>query len=159
MRTPSFSNLFYKWRLIIALFFAAAILFLQSCRKDAPAPTIDLLQQYFEENILNRDFRVSLATDNGTNLTSQYDGWTFRLLKNTFTDGPMTAINNGQTFTGTWACTEDYGKLTISITQPSIPAEFIFLNRAWRFTKKDIPTMELAPWGTAAAQVLHMQRR
>jgi hypothetical protein len=158
MSTAHFSNLFYKWRFVIALFFAAMILILQSCRKDAPAPTIDLLQQYFEENVLNRDFRVSLATDNGTNLTSQYDGWTFRLLKNTFTDGPMTAIKNGQTYTGTWSCTEDYGKLTINITQPSIPASFEFINRAWRFTKKDIPTMELAPWGSTAAIVLHMQR-
>jgi hypothetical protein len=70
----------------------------------------------------------------------------------------MTAIKNGQTYSGTWSCTEDYGKLTINITQPSIPASFEFINRAWRFTKKDIPTMELAPWGSTAAIVLHMQR-
>ncbi len=158
MSTPHFSSIFYKWRFLIALFFAAMILLLQSCKKDAPAPTVDLLQQYFEENVLNRDFKVSLATDNGTNLTTQYSGWVFRLLKNTFIDGPMTAANNGQTYSGTWSCTEDYGKLTINITQPSIPAGFPFLNRAWRFTKKDIPTMELAPWGSTAPIVLHMRR-
>ncbi|MEX0635121.1 MAG: hypothetical protein WD135_00020 [Ferruginibacter sp.] len=159
MSRPHFLSIFYKWRFLIALFFAAMILLLQSCKKDAPAPTVDLLQQYFEENVLNRDFKVSLATDNGTNLTSQYNGWLFRLLKNTYTDGPMTAVNNGQTYTGTWSCTNDYGKLTINITQPSIPTGFSFLNRAWRFTKKDILTMELAPWGSTDPIVLHMQRQ
>lgn len=159
MSRPHFLSIFYKWRFLIALFFAAMILLLQSCKKDAPAPTVDLLQQYFEENVLNRDFKVSLATDNGTNLTSQYNGWLFRLLKNTFTDGPMTAVNNGQTYTGSWSCTNDYGKLTININQPSIPTGFPFLNRAWRFTKKDILFMELAPWGSTDPVVLHMQRQ
>jgi hypothetical protein len=70
----------------------------------------------------------------------------------------MTAIKNGVTYSGTWACNSDYGKLTINITQPSVPAEIGFLNREWRFTKKDLPVMELAPWGSTAPIVLHMRR-
>lgn len=148
----------YKWRFFIALFFAVAILLLQGCSKNGPTPTEDLYQKYFEENVLNKDFIVSMANDNGTDITGQYAGWVFKLFKNTYFDGPMTAIKNGVTYTGTWACNEDYGKLTININQPTIPGEMIFINRPWRFTKKELPVMELAPWGSAAPTVLHMQR-
>jgi hypothetical protein len=34
-----------------------------------------------------------------------------------------------------------------------------FLNREWRFTKKSLPQMELAPWGTTEPLVLHMLRQ
>ncbi len=152
------TNFLLKWRFVIAVLFAVAILFLQGCGK-GESPTEDLYQKYFEQNVLNSDFVVSLATDNGTNLTSQYSGWVFRLLKNTYYDGPMTAVKNGVTYSGTWSSNQDYGKLTINITMPSIPSEINFLNREWRFTKKDLPTMELAPWGSTAPIVLHMQRQ
>lgn len=148
----------YKWRFFIAIVLALTILALDGCSNDGPAPTEELYQKYFEQNVLNRDFRVSLATDTGVNITAQYDGWLFKLYKNTYFDGPMTATKNGQVFTGTWASNDDYGKLTINVNQPGIPASFTFLNREWRFTKKDFPVMELAPWGSAAAIVLHMER-
>jgi hypothetical protein len=154
----SFISFLYKWRFVIALFFAVAILMLQGCGKKGVSPTEQLYQKYFEENVLNRDFTVSLATDNGADSTAQFAGWVFKLLKNTYLDGPMTAIKNGQTFTGTWQCNDDYGKLTILISQPSVPASFGFLNRQWRFTKKDLPTMQFAPWGSSAPVVLHMTR-
>ncbi|RYZ99549.1 MAG: hypothetical protein EOP47_16470 [Sphingobacteriaceae bacterium] len=146
-----------KWGFIIALFFAAMILLLQGCKK-GDDPAAQLYEEYFEKNVLNSDFVVQLATDNGTDNTPQYNGWIFRLLKTTYYTGPMTATKAGNTYTGTWACDESYGKLTINIAQPTVPAEFVFLNKAWRFTKKDLPVMELAPWGAAPAQVLHMRR-
>jgi hypothetical protein len=147
----------FRSRYIIALLFAVLLLAV-SCKKAQDKITQDLLQQYFESNILNRDFIVKLATDNSTDLTSQYDGYVFRLLKNTNYDGPMTGIKNGVTYNGTWNTNEDFSKLTISLTLPSIPAEFIFLNRGWRFTKKAVPVMELAPWGNTDPIVLHMER-
>ena len=153
-----FTRYMFKWRFIIAVFFALSILLLQSCSKTGVSPTEQLYQKYFEENVLNSDFRVSLATDNGSDSTMKYDGWVFKLYKNTFLEGPMTAIKNGITYTGSWQCNEDYGKLIINITQPSVPASFTFLNREWRFTKKDLPTIEFAPWGSLAPIVLHMQR-
>lgn len=149
----------FKWRFIIALAIAIIILILQGCGKGSEPASQQLFEKYFEENVLNKNFTVSLATDNGNNITSQYNGWTFVLLKNTYYDGPMKAMKNGTTYTGTWASNDDYGKLNISLTQPSIPAEFVFLNRDWRFTKKDLPTMELAPWGSSANIVLHMHRQ
>ena len=154
----SFTSFVYKWRFVIALFLAVIILMLQGCGKNEVTPTQDLYQQYFEQNVLNSDFKVSLATDNGSDSTAKYAGWVFRLLKNTYFDGPMTAVKNGVAYTGTWQCNEDYGKLTININQPSVPLSFTFLNRQWRFTKKDLPTMQFAPWGSSAPSVLHMTR-
>lgn len=148
----------FRSRYIIAIIFAVFLL-ATGCKKTKDAITQNILEQYFESNILNRDFRVKLATDNGTDLTTHYDGYTFRLLKNTNFDGPMTGVKNGATITGSWNCNEDFSKLSISLTQPATPTEFIFLNRAWRFTKKAVPVMELAPWGGSVNPiVLHMER-
>jgi hypothetical protein len=144
-------------RIIIALAIATLLL-LSSCKKN-PVTAIqeDLLQQYFETNILNRDFTVRLATDGGANLTTQYNGYLFKLVKTTLTDGPMTATKGGAVYTGTWSCNSDYSKLVITL--PNTPAEFGFLNREWRFTKKNVPVMELAPWGSLEPKVLHMERQ
>lgn len=128
-----------------------------SCSKSAvEAAQTSYAQQQFEDNILNKNFRVHLATDNGTDLTTQYSGYTFVLFKNTYYDGPMTAVKNGTTYNGTWSSNDDYSKLVI--TFPSTPAEFVFLNREWKFTKKSLPIMELAPWGNLEPKVLHMER-
>ena len=97
-----------------------------------------------------------VATDNGADLTAQYTGYTFVLYKSTYYNGPMTAVKNGVTYNGTWSSNDDYSKLVI--TFPSTPAEFVFLNREWKFTKKSLPIMELAPWGTLEPKVLHMEQ-
>lgn len=114
------------------------------------------LQQQFEDNILNKNFRVHLATDNGVDLTTQYIGYTYVLYKSTYYNGPMTAVKSGITYNGSWSSNDDYSKLTISF--PAAPAEFVFLNREWKFTKKSLPIMELAPWGSLEPKVLHMER-
>ena len=151
--------LFYRKRLFISLLCSAILLFASSCKKVKEDLTVNILEQYFEQNILNRDFRVYLATNLGTDITSTYDGYLFRLLKNTNYDGPMTASKNGTVlYTGTWSTNEDFGKLVITLNTPSVPAEFVFLNRQWRFTEKGIPIMKLAPWGSSADIVLHMER-
>lgn len=145
----------YLFRLIMVLP-AAAVMF-SGCSKSAvEAAQTTYVQQQFEDNILNKNFRVHLATDNGVDLTSQYSGYTYVLYKSTYYNGPMTAVKNGVTYNGTWSSNEDYSKLVISF--PSAPAEFAFLNRDWRFTKKSLPIMELAPWGTTEPKVLHMER-
>jgi hypothetical protein len=70
----------------------------------------------------------------------------------------MTGTKDGITYSGTWSCNEDYSKLVISLTSPSVPAAFGFINRSWKFTKKALPIMELAPWGTTDPKILHMRR-
>lgn len=151
----------YKLRLISAGGLLLLILFLSgSCKKiKAAAGDRSALQELFEENILNRNFIVHLATDNGTDITDEYVGYNFILTKDTsFYGGPMTGTKAGVTYTGTWACNEDFSKLTVNLTHPSTPPEFNFINRAWKFTKKAFPIMELAPWGTTEPKVLHMER-
>ncbi len=113
-------------------------------------------QKQFEDNILNKNFRVHLATDNGTDLTAQFTGYTFVLYKSTYYNGPMTGVKNGTTYNGFWSSNDDYSKLVITFS--SAPPEFVFLNREWKFTKKALPIMELAPWGTLEPKVLHMER-
>lgn len=128
------------------------------CKKAKEDATQDILQQYFDTNILNRDFKVKLAYNLGTDLTPDYEGYVFKLLKTTNYEGPMTAIRNDSTYSGNWSTNEDFSKLTINLTAPITPQPFIFLNRSWRFTKKALPVMELAPWGTTDSIVLHMER-
>lgn len=125
-------------------------------KKAVEAAQATYLQQQFEDNILNKNFRVQLATDTAVDLTSQYTGYTYVLYKSTYYNGPMTAVKNGVTYNGTWSCNDDYSKLVIIF--PSTPSEFVFLNREWRFTKKSLPIMELAPWGTTDPKVLHMEQ-
>ena len=150
-------DLLYRSRFIIVIIFSI-ILLLAGCSKSTGISAIqpNLYQQYFEQNILNRDYRVQLATDNGVDLTAQYSGYTFRMLETTLYNGTMTASNGPANYTGTWSCNDDYSKLVITL--PVSPAVFVFLTREWRFTKKDIPIMQLAPWGTTDPKVLHMER-
>lgn len=156
LKSETVPGFIYRWRFFIALALAAVLL-LSGCSKSAlAAANKSLLEQYFEDNILNRDFTVALATDSTANLTAQYSGYTFKLLKNTLQSGPMTATSGATVLNGSWSCNEDYSKLVISL--PNSTPSFYFLNREWKFTKKAIPTMELAPWGTTEPKVLHMTR-
>jgi hypothetical protein len=148
----------YNKRFIIAIV-CATMLLLFSCKKTIENITENSLKKQFEDNILNKTFIVDLATDTNINKTSEYTGYDFVLSKTTsYFDGPMTGTKAGVIYTGTWSVNEDFSKLVININSPSIPIEFIFLNRAWKFTKKALPVMELAPWGTTDPKVLHMRR-
>ena|SRR6218665_3365200 len=151
----SIHNFVQKWGFFIALLFALGLLALQGCEKIKE----QIYKNYFEENVLDNDFMIDLAIDDsGADITAQYSGWVFRLSKNTYTDGPMTAKKSGNTFTGTWLLTEDFGKLTILIDQPTTPTGFEFINRSWRFTEKNLPILRFAPWGYTGPMVLNMRK-
>ena len=157
----SMSTFVYKSRFIIAIGIALALL-LSGCKKDTAATdtTNSALQYYFSQNILNRNFIVERAIDTANDITANYSGYTFVLSNDTsYLHGPMTGTKTGMTtISGTWSCNDDYSRLQITLNSPFVPQEFVFLNRAWKFTKKAIPIMELAPWGTTDPKVLHMQR-
>ena len=40
------------------------------------------LEKFFEENVLNKDFVVNFASDNGVDLTANYNGYTFKFRSN-----------------------------------------------------------------------------
>lgn len=128
-----------------------------SCKKPADLVGNPLLEQYFETNVLNRNFTVSLATSDSSDYTSDYVGYTFVLQKDDYYHGPLKATKGSQTYMGTWSSNEDYSKLIILLPTP--PPEFTFLNRSWRFTSKSFPTLKLSPWGSVAPIVLHMYRQ
>lgn len=112
------------------------------------------LENYFENNVLNQNFIVNLATNNGNNITADYNGYTFKLLKTDYYKGPLEARKDLNVYAGSWSSNEDYSKLVITL--PATPPAFIFLTRQWRFTKKDPQLLELAPWGSTEPLVLHM---
>jgi hypothetical protein len=154
----SINKFMFNKRYII-LFLCACILLLAGCKKTIESINQNTLQKFFEENILNRTFIVDLAKDTAVDKTSIYTGYEFILTKgSSYTGGPMTGIKNGITYSGTWSTDSAYSKLDILLNYPSVPTEFIFINRVWKFTKKSLPIMELAPWGTADPKVLNMRR-
>lgn len=146
------------------ILFLSFIFCFSSCKKTqdllnaaAGTGTSSALEQYFEANFLNQNLIITLATNNGNDLTSTYNGYTFKLLKTDFYHGPMQATKGSNTYTGMWSSNSDYSKLVITL--PSMPSELVFLTREWRFTKKAPPVLELAPWGTTEPIVLHMLKQ
>ena len=100
-KTDNLPNLLYRSRYIIVILLSIIIL-LASCSKSAiEAKYISAAQQYFDDNVLGRDFKVALATDNGTDITTNYTGFLFKLIKSTYYDGPFTATNGGTVYSGT----------------------------------------------------------
>jgi hypothetical protein len=128
-----------------------------SCKKVLSSVNKTLAEQYFETNILTKNFIVTVATDSSADITSDYAGEIFVLLKTDLYHGPLQATKNGVVYNGTWSANSDYGQLIITLPNP--PAEFVFLSRAWRFTSKNVPTMALAPWGSTAPIALQMTRQ
>lgn len=144
------------------LLFLIPVLCFTSCSKELQnavngTGTSSVLEKYFEDNVLNQNFTISLATNNGVDLTANYSGYLFKMMKADYYNGPCTATKGSTVYTGTWSSNSDYSKLVITL--PSSPSEFVFLNREWKFTKKALPQMELAPWGTLEPLVLHMLRQ
>jgi hypothetical protein len=137
-------------------------LFFISCAKDLQnavngTGTSSILEQYFEDNVLNQPFIINLATNNGVDITANYNGYVFKMLKTDYYHGPAQVTKGTNTYTGTWSSNSDYSKLVITL--PTTPSEFVFLNREWKFTKKNPPQLELAPWGTTEPLVLHMLKQ
>src|SRR6185312_5370287 len=128
-----------------------------SCKKKDSNIEQTLLEKYFDQNVIGADFVVSLAKDSTADLTSQYNGYTFVLLKTDFNHGPLKATYGSTAYQGPWVTNSDYSRLTITL--PSSVPPFQFLSRSWRFTKKDVPTLQLAPWGSDEPLVLYMTRK
>ena len=149
----------FNSRYFIAIL-VAILLLAASCKKVKDDIQTNILQDYFETNILNRDFIVQLATDTSVDITNSYTNQFFKLYKGLYSnyEGAMTGIKNGTIYYGTWSSNDDYSKLTINLNAANAPAEYKFINRPWKFTKKAFPVMELAPWGSSDPKVLHMRR-
>ena len=133
--------------LIVALF-GSILLTLSNCKKlELLTGSKTAMEQFFSDNVLDKNFVISFASDSTAIITNTFTGYTFKFSKTTsFYNGTITAVKTGATYTGTWSMNSDFSKLTINLTTPAIPIELVFLNRAWKFTKKDFDLMILAPW-------------
>ncbi len=162
-------SMIYKSKKRLASFFLTSFLIAACCSllilsggcKKLALATGDqhALEQYFADNVLNRTFVVDFATDSSVDITSKYSGNNFILTKTTsYYDGNMTGTKDGMTYTGTWVSNSDYSKLVINLNSPSVPATFVFFNRIWKFTKKGVPVLQLAPWDSTDPKVLYMRR-
>lgn len=138
----------------LLFFLLTSFVFCISCKKAIQNISQSEIEKLFNKNVIGRNFTVTLAKDSTVDLTSDYSGYTFVLLKTDSYHGPLKATKGDNIYMGTWSTNEDYSKLTISLPD-SIP-EFVFLNRNWRFTKKDVPTLKLAPWGSSDPLILYM---
>lgn len=131
---------------ILVLMIAVASFF--GCKK--ADTTSSVLEDYFEDNVLNRNFSITYAMDNGTVITGDYAGYIFLLKKGSdYYNGPLVVTRDGTVITGSWSSNSDYGKLRITL--PASPESFKFLTRDWRFTSKKLPTLKFSPWGSADA--------
>lgn len=72
-----------------------------------------------------------------------YSGYSFKLLKNTYYDGPFEARVNSVLYTGTRQCNEDYSKLTLNLGGTG-SLDRVRLNR--KFKSKSTGSPELIPW-------------
>ncbi len=142
-------------KILIKIFLPALLLLLISCHKKKDNT---ILEQFFEDNILDQSFVITHANDESADLTANYTGYKFVLKKgNDYYHGPLKVTFNSSNYNGTWSSNEDYSKLNIQL--PSVPSDFIFLNRDWRFTSKALPELKFAPWGSTANIQLTMKRQ
>jgi hypothetical protein len=128
-----------------------------SCKKSIEKIEQSLAEKYFEKYVIGNDFLVTLAKDSTADFTADYKDYRFILLETDLYHGPLKAVKGTTEYFGTWKSNDDYSKLDISL--PDSVAVFRFLSRSWRFTKKQNPTLQLAPWGSRDPIVLHMTRQ
>ena len=136
------------------------LLTFSSCKKlELLTGSKSAMEQFFADNVLDKNFVISFASDSTADITNTFSGYTFKFSKTTsFYDGTIVAAKAGATYTGAWITNSDFSKLTINLTTPAIPNELVFLNRAWKFTKKDLDLMILAPWFDDGPKVLRIKK-
>ncbi len=106
----------YRKGIIIYLVFVAGIISCSKKKLEEKAYEPSVMNKFFEDYILNKDISVSIAKYEGRDTSAMYAGYSFKLLRNTYYDGPFEARVNGVLYTGTWQCNEDYSKLTLNIS-------------------------------------------
>lgn len=131
------------------------LIFLFSCKKSNNSSdpnnlpviyTPNALEKWFESSVLNRQTIIQKAIDSsGTEITRQFDSFTFMLLKNTYHDGPFLATKSGKTDTGKWLANNDYSKLTLQLKGKPV---YEILNIDWKFKTKSTTKLDLIPWFT-----------
>ncbi len=130
-----------KLILLSAISFSGALL-LTSCSKDpvnksSTSPGHD----YFVANVLGRDLMVTSAIDNTTDITADFNGYTFHLTDTAALGGTISAANFVRTTIGMWTVDAAYSKITF--TFPSSIPILNFMTKQWQFTSNSAITIDL----------------
>src|SRR4051812_8921574 len=104
------NKIHYRRNYIILFVFSTFVF--SSCSKELQdaidgTGTSSALEQYFEANVLNQNFTINLATNNGVDLTPNYAGYLFKMMKTDYYHGPATATKGTTVYTGTWSSNSD----------------------------------------------------
>ena len=142
--------------LIIGISLTGTVL-LSSCSKDDDddntTPSSNAV--YFSENALARDLLVQLASDNSSDITAQFSGYTFRLTKTATYSGTITASNDLLTVNGTWSIDAGYDKITF-VFPTDVISSLSFFNKEWQFSSRSTTVIELV---AADGDILKFQRK
>jgi hypothetical protein len=116
--------------LFFFLLLFSGILLLNGCSKDennTPAwPGNQLL--------IDKNFSVPYAKDNGADVTANYNGIIFRFAgPATSLTGTATAANSLFTVTGTWTMNSSRDKISFSFPTNLLP-DLAFMNKTWKIT-------------------------
>lgn len=149
-------NLFYKLMLILSISFTSTILLI-SCDKDDDDSnsTPSSNSQYFSANVVGRDLLVQQASDNSTDITAQFNGYTFHLTKTATYSGTISASNDLLTVNGTWSVAGDFDKITFTFPTDVI-SSLSFFNKEWQFSSRATTVIELM---ASDGDILKFQRK
>jgi hypothetical protein len=150
-------KIFYNLVLFAGVSFTGAAV-LSSCTKgDDNSATNASSQQYFSTNVVNHDFAVLMATDNGTDITANYNGINFRFADTATLAGTATASNSLLTVHGTWTVDAAYDKITFSFPTTTLTS-LSFMNKQWQFMNRNSQAIDLKA-ANGETDELHFTRK
>jgi len=143
-------QIIYKTMLVAGLSLMGAIALTSCNKKDDNLDTAIALKQAsqndFATNVANHDLTVAMAKDDGTDITANFAGYTFKIVDSaaTATSGVVTVANDLLSVTGTWFVDESFSKITFQFPTAVIP-KLIFFNKEWGFKGTSSATINLQP--------------
>ena len=141
--------------LIIVISLTGTVL-LSSCSKDDDDNTPPSSNAvYFSDNALARDLLVQQASDNSTDITAQFAGYTFRLTKTAALSGTISASNDLLTVNGTWSIDANYDKITF-VFPTDVINSLAFFNKEWQFSSRATTVIQLT---ASDGDILKFQRK
>ena len=90
-------------------------------------------------NVTSGTWRVTLFQEDGTNQTSNFNGYHFSINSN----GTMVAVNGSTTKNGTWSTYSDSGSTKFDITFPDANGPFEEITEDWRVLSSSTTKLEL----------------
>src|SRR5882757_2606673 len=112
------------------MLFFVVLFWISSCsKKDGTMPATET---NFDAAVLNKDFYIGSANNDGTDITAQFNGYVFKYSKSNSVAGYVIANNNLLNFNGTWTTSADFSTITLAFS--NAPDDFNFMNNTWKIS-------------------------